>query len=375
MKIIYVHTEPWVSNSPGVTFITYNAVGIAENDVETHLIVLNRSEETTDVLLRQVFDTACPPQLTIHRLEAASHWPFYRRAIALIERLCDDQTTIITRAITFLPHLLWLRRTQRCRILYESHDFYWDLRRRPDVKKHKRRKQSWHERVCLPRIDGLICLQRPQMELYRQYLGPGVPIVVLKTGIHRIQASAVTDRRNVLAYIGSLDLHKGLENLVQLAGALDADTTIEIFGGRTEHAVARLRQVLAQQGVADTIRVSGWLTKPELSRRLAEAKWGLIPLHPTFFNTYLTSPLKLFDFYAHGIPVLASDLPTLRELIEHGKTGFLVDWADVGRIAAMLRIPNQDYRAMVHHITHITAQPLLWQQRGARLLEFIARLP
>jgi glycosyltransferase involved in cell wall biosynthesis len=374
MKIIYVHTEPWISNSPGVTFITYNALGIAQNRVETHLIVVNNSNEETDVLLQRIFDIARPSYLSIHRLDALSHWSFYRQAISIIERLLDDHTTIITRAISFLPHLLWFRRTHRCKILYESHDFYWDLRQRPDIKKKRRWKHSLYERHFIPRTDGLICLQKTQKNLYHCYLPEDFPIVVLRTGIHRLQASDIPSRQNILAYIGSLDPHKGIDNIFKFARHLPHEYTIHILGGKTEAELEAFQSRLSQEGLEEKICISGWLPKSELHSSLAKVKWGLIPLHDTFFNTYLTSPLKLFDFYAHGIPVLVSDLPTLRELVEHGKTGFFVDWTDEASIVRALQTSEQEYATMVAHILQRAQDDLLWKQRGRHLLEFVSTL-
>jgi glycosyltransferase involved in cell wall biosynthesis len=374
MKIIYVHTEPWISNSPGVTFITYNALGIAQNHIETHLIVVNNSAEETDVLLQQVFDTARPASLSIHRLDASSHWRFYRQAIALITRLLDDHTTIVTRAISFLPHLLWFRHHHHCKILYESHDFYWDLRQRPNIKKRKKWKHSLYESLFIPRTDGLICLQKTQKNLYRRYLPENFPIAVLRTGIYRLWASDIPSRQNVLAYIGSLDQHKGIDNVFKLARHLDNDYTIQIFGGKTETEMEIFRDLLSQEGLSERIHLTGWLTKSELHRSLTKVKWGLIPLHNTFFNAYLTSPLKLFDFYAHGIPVLVSDLPTLRELVEPGKTGFFVDWTDEASIVRALQISDQEYATMVNHILQRVQDELLWKQRGQHLLEFVSTL-
>jgi glycosyltransferase involved in cell wall biosynthesis len=210
--------------------------------------------------------------------------------------------------------------------------------------------------------------------LYRRYLPENFPIAVLRTGIYRLWASNIPSRQNILAYIGSLDRHKGIDNVFKLARHLDNDYTIQIFGGKTETELENFRDLLSQEGLRKKIHITGWLSKSELHRSLAKVKWGLIPLHNTFFNAYLTSPLKLFDFYAHGIPVIVSDLPTLRELVEHGKTGFFVDWTDEASIARVLRISDQEYATMVEHILQRAQNDFLWEHRGQQLFEFIDRL-
>jgi len=373
MKVVYVGAVPWVSNAPSVTFVTYNALGIAQNDVETHLVVMNRSHEETDELLRQVFDTERPSHLSIHRLAASSHWHFARQVVPLIERLLDHETTVVTRAISLLPHLLWLRRKHRFLLLYESHNFYWDLHHRDDVHITRKLKRSLHERLWIPRTDGLICLQNTQQSLYRRVLPRDFPIAVLRTGIHRLFLPRIEARKNVLAYVGSLDAHKGINHLLRLAESFGQKYTIEILGGRTETEVTTWRKQISEKGLEEKISVSGWLTKAELHTRLTAVQWGLLPLHNTFFNAHVTSPLKLFDFYAHGIPVLAADFPSLREMVEHEKTGFLVNWEDPQRIGQLLEIAQPAYAAMVEQVLE-RASDLLWHKRGTRLLDFIRSL-
>jgi glycosyltransferase involved in cell wall biosynthesis len=39
---------------------------------------------------------------------------------------------------------------------------------------------------------------------------------------------------------------------------------------------------------------------------------GLVPLEDTFYNRYLTCPVKALDCLAHGIPIVGSDLPSVR---------------------------------------------------------------
>lgn len=49
------------------------------------------------------------------------------------------------------------------------------------------------------------------------------------------------------------------------------------------------------------------------------------------------SPLKIFEYMAHGKPIICSDLPVLREVLDHNKTALLVAPADVGAWGAALR--------------------------------------
>ena len=117
---------------------------------------------------------------------------------------------------------------------------------------------------------------------------------------------------------------------------------------------------------ASQVEISGWVEKQALQKYLEQTKLGIIPLQDTFFNRYLTSPLKLFDFFSFGIPVIASDLPTTRELIVENETGLFfapnnpVDLAN--KIDVLLL--NKKLVEKMNKIIYQTAEQFLWSERA-----------
>src|SRR5262245_14138048 len=171
------------------------------------------------------------------------------------------------------------------------------------------------------------------------------------------------ERRPNVVYLGGLT---GIRGAREMAAAI----------GRVEHPGARL--VLAGTGQThvsgDRIDVRGWLSRGGVAEVLREARVGLLVLHPV--PAHLDSlPIKLFEYMAAGIPVVASDFPTWRELI--GGAGLLVDPLDVEAIAAAIDALLEDPAAaetMGARGREAVADRFGWEGEAERLLSLYERL-
>ena len=76
----------------------------------------------------------------------------------------------------------------------------------------------------------------------------------------------------------------------------------------------------------------GWQSREQVAALLGTAKVGMVSLHPTA-NHIHSQPIKLFEYMAAGIPVIASDFPLWRTIVEGCHCGILVDPMDPGAIS------------------------------------------
>ena len=163
-----------------------------------------------------------------------------------------------------------------------------------------------------------------------------------------------------------------LGGLTEIRGAREMAAAIE----RVEHPRARL--VLAGTGRTDVsgdrIDVRGWLPREGVAEVLREGRVGLLILHPV--PAHLDSlPIKLFEYMAAGIPVVASDFPAWRELV--GDAGILVDPLDVDAIAAAIDTLLADpeaAQAMGAHGREAVEQRYGWKAEAEGLLSLYDRL-
>jgi glycosyltransferase involved in cell wall biosynthesis len=139
-----------------------------------------------------------------------------------------------------------------------------------------------------------------------------------------------SERRLSVTYIGGISAERGLSEL------LAAMPRVEARGAKLELAGWFSNPVLRQQvsGTSEWQNViwHGLLDRGCIAGLLGSVRAGLTVLHPE--QNFLTSqPVKMFEYMAAGIPVIASDFPLWRSMMESIGCGLLVDPRDPGAIA------------------------------------------
>ncbi|NLF71264.1 MAG: glycosyltransferase family 4 protein [Candidatus Anammoximicrobium sp.] len=140
-----------------------------------------------------------------------------------------------------------------------------------------------------------------------------------------------SERPNLVAYIGGLTRARGIPQaaaaMQQLPGSLAARLAL---AGEFEDAA--LQAQILSGAAAGGVDFHGWLDRQGVKTLLARARVGLVALLPT--PTYVDSlPIKLFEYMAAGIPVVASDFPLWRQIVSDAGCGLLVDPCEPREIA------------------------------------------
>ncbi len=133
-----------------------------------------------------------------------------------------------------------------------------------------------------------------------------------------------------LAYLGTLNSQRRLEMLVDMLAALlqaGLATRLLMVGGGSEELEdrARLEHRATQLGVLEHVEITGLLPREVALARMRSADIGLSPFFPTPVLRS-TSPTKLVEYLALGLPVVANTHPEQRRVLRDSGAGICVPW-------------------------------------------------
>jgi glycosyltransferase involved in cell wall biosynthesis len=138
-------------------------------------------------------------------------------------------------------------------------------------------------------------------------------------------------REPIIAYVGYLADVRGLQEMTEAIRLVNSEMPARlIMAGRMISGVQK-----HSFGGGNHIELLGEVDRPKVSQLLSRARIGIVIYHPTP-NYYHGQPTKLLEYMAAGLPVVASDFPFYREVIQSSGCGFLVDPLQPRQIADAL---------------------------------------
>ncbi len=183
------------------------------------------------------------------------------------------------------------------------------------------------------------------------------------------------EHQNNVIYIGGITHLRGIVEMTDAMEVVNQSELITLtLAGKFSPESLEV-QVKKQQGW-QFVNHAGWLNREQVKEHLGQAFAGLVLLHPE--PRYVVSyPIKLFEYMSAGIPVIASNFPLWKEIIEDSQCGVVVDPLNIEEIAeAILRFKrNPDQAAeMGRNGREAILTKYSWENEAARLVTLYKEL-
>jgi glycosyltransferase involved in cell wall biosynthesis len=266
------------------------------------------------------------------------------------------------------------------KVIYDTHEIFSEAGLAARLPSVTRRTLRRFERRWARHCDAVITVNESVADVLRRSLGVARVDVVHNCADPPLFASPLRARMGaspstpLVLYHGSLAPGRGVESLVRALGderLRDARLAIMGYGPLEEE----LGELAAALGLGDRVRLLEPVPPADLTSWVAGADVVAVPIEPTTLNHRLSSPNKLFEAIAAGVPVIGPDFVEFRRIVldpELGPLGVL--YTDHGphgiaeAIARLLDAPEEERAALRDRVARAAAERWSWDREGQRLL-------
>lgn len=173
----------------------------------------------------------------------------------------------------------------------------------------------------------------------------------------------------ICLYHGGFSKQRGLEQLVKTAFHLPDGAVVVLMGwGALKDTLLDLIEQINHLSNRDVVHMLPAVPQDELIDWVSGAQYGLIPYETGPLNHELCTPNKLYEYPAAGVPVIATQLPVMSEIISKHQIGFTVPKVTGDTIAQLLnQTSRSDHQTLVKNCGTFS-QKQSWQNDRDRLL-------
>lgn len=320
-----------------------------------------------------LFHISVPPELNDSNLlnEFNSRWKWNKNVLQWL--ITNNIEIVYTRDFGFLVFLAssgHKKQVQKFRLIYEPHKVY-----------HRSSKKvpKFIEKMALSNVDYFAPITAGIWNDLRNDFNLNKPHIVIPDGLTLPPlANYPADNGEFrMIYTGSFQKWKGLHSAINAlaAWANRTDWSLTVCGGDPTEVI-ELQGQINDLGLNRQIKLTGFLDNMALRAEVERAHIALLPNTQETISARYTSPLKLFEYLGAGLPIVASDLPSIREVLSEEQAWFFeAENKDSLLQAIEAARTNVSRREALSKSNREYAVQFTWTQRAKRIASIAADLP
>jgi glycosyltransferase involved in cell wall biosynthesis len=295
----------------------------------------------------------------------------------------DRPDVVLTRDLGVAAFMLRLPAALRPRLVYESHGYAPAVTEAlpsliataTPASPRKLRRLAANEAIVWQRADGYVTITRALGESLVARFGARPHLETIPDGVRGDAITPVTAHdprppagRPVVAYAGHLYAWKGVDVLLEAIARVPEVDGLIVGGHDKEPDLARVKGSADRLGISGRVTFSGLVPPADVSSLLSRADVLVLPNPPSAISSQFTSPLKLFEYMAAGRPIVASDLPSIREILTSGVDSLLVTPGDAEALAAGIRaiVSDRSLGERLATAAALAVRDYTWDRRAER---------
>jgi glycosyltransferase involved in cell wall biosynthesis len=259
------------------------------------------------------------------------------------------------------------------KLVYDSHEYFTGV---PEIINRPFVKASWEriEKWIFPKLQVIYTVNESIARLYKDQYGK--EIKVIRNVSNKLEQSAkITredlglplDKKIIILQGAGINIDRGAEEAVQAMQYVDHAIFLIIGSG---DVIEILKEMVTELHLDEKVSFLGKLPFKQMIQYTQVADLGLTLDKDTNINYRYSLPNKVFDYIQAGIPVLASNLVEVANVVKSYQVGDIVESHDPLAIAKkMTEMLDDSRKAEWKENLKIAAEELCWEKESLKLKE------
>ena len=267
-------------------------------------------------------------------------------------------------------------RMRRKKLVYDSHEYFTEV---PELRGRHFIKFIWRtiEKIIVPKISISYTVCESLAKIYNEKYGIQMQVVRNLSLCNRdypvLSRKLQKKDERIILYQGALNKGRGLELAIKAMKYLGNARLVIIGGGDIEN---ELHFLVKNENVNEKVTFIGRVPWQELGIYTRQADIGISLEENLGLNYYYALPNKLFDYIQAKVPVLVSDFPEMRQIVNHYEIGRTILTEDSRELANVFidMLSNKELIKKWKTNLENAATELCWEIEEIKIKEIFSKI-
>jgi len=294
---------------------------------------------------------------------------FNYKALRIILKSKVD--VIHARGLWVLPAIIIAGITRKFRLIYDAHEFFAGHEL---FQKHLWRRLTWLklEKHAIPKMDALLTVSEPLGNFYNE-LYPALKHVEIIRSLPKLDEAILSKLKEeneilTLSFHGYFLPGRGLTQLIDALAVLkDHAFHLKLIGEGP--LKSKLENKINSLDLSRNVEFHPFVESDKLLEKIRSADLGIVLIEADSINRANALPNKFFEYIHAGVPVLASNITTLKAYVKEYNVGFIVDPYNQQEMIKALKQVFENRHQLNEYRTNCikAAKELCWQNESKKL--------